>query len=139
MFGRRSFYLCRKGGAAIEFAIVAPLFILTLLTLVAYAIYLNTAHAVQQIAADSARIAVAGLNEEERLHLARSYVSSAAISYPFIDAAMMDVDVGDDPEPGQFTVRLSYDAAGLPIWNLFTFTMPETRIERYATIRIGGI
>jgi Flp pilus assembly protein TadG len=55
------FLRCRKGGAAIEFAIVAPLFILTLLTLVAYAIYLNTAHAVQQIAADSARIAVAAM------------------------------------------------------------------------------
>jgi len=130
---------CRRGGAAIEFAIVAPLFILTLLTLTAYGIYLSTAHAVQQIAADSARIAVAGLSENERRALARDYIGSAALDYPFIDAAKLEVAVGDDAEPGQFTVRLAYDATGLPIWNLFTFTMPDTRIERYSTIRIGGL
>ena len=130
---------CHRGGAAIEFAIVAPLFILTLLTLAAYGIYLSTAHAVQQIAADSARIAVAGLSENERRALARDYIGSAALDYPFIDAAKLEVAVGDDAEPGQFTVRLAYDSAGLPIWNLFTFTMPDTRIERYSTIRIGGL
>ena len=130
---------CHRGGAAIEFAIVAPLFILTLLTLAAYGIYLSTAHAVQQIAADSARIAVAGLSENERRALARDYIGSAALDYPFIDAAKLEVAVGDDAEPGQFTVRLAYDATGLPIWNLFTFTMPDTRIERYSTIRIGGL
>ena len=130
---------CRRGGAAIEFAIVAPLFILTLLTLTAYGIYLSTAHAVQQIAADSARIAVAGLSENERRALASDYIGSAALDYPFIDAAKLEVAVGDDAEPGQFTVRLAYDATGLPIWNLFTFTMPDTRIERYSTIRIGGL
>ncbi|WP_410722722.1 TadE/TadG family type IV pilus assembly protein, partial [Burkholderia sp. SIMBA_052] len=36
-----------KGAAAIEFAIIAPLFLLVMLTLIAYAIYLTAAHSVQ--------------------------------------------------------------------------------------------
>lgn len=130
---------CRRGASAIEFAIVAPVFILVLITLIAFAIYLATAHAVQQIAADSARIAVAGLSEVERTELARTYIRSASLDYPFIDPDELDVTVRDAAEPGQFTVHLTYDAGDLPIWNLFTYALPDRQIERFSTIRIGGL
>ncbi|CCM67627.1 putative membrane protein [Sinorhizobium meliloti Rm41] len=41
----------RKGAAAIEFAIIAPLFFMCVLTLIAYGIYLSAAHSIQQVAA----------------------------------------------------------------------------------------
>lgn len=129
----------RNGASAIEFAIVAPLFILILMTLTAFGIYLSTAHSVQQIAADSARVAVAGLDAAERAALARGHIERATLDYPFIDPSLLVVEVSDDRQPGQFTVRLAYDARGLPIWNLFTFPLPSTEIERFSTIRIGGV
>ena len=45
------------GTSAIEFALLAPLFILFLLGMVAYGIYFGASHSVQQIAADAARTA----------------------------------------------------------------------------------
>lgn len=129
---------CRRGAAAVEFAIVAPIFILTLMTLIAFALYLSAAHAVQQIAADAARAAVAGLTETERSELASRYIDLAASDYPLIDGQSLTVHVGDGDVPGQFTVSLAYDANGLPLWNLFTYALPGRTIERYATIRIGG-
>ncbi len=139
MLDQYRFCQCRRGTSAIEFAIVAPLFILILLTLCAFGIYLGTAHAVQQIAADTARVAVAGLSAEERIALAEAHITETVFDYPFIEPDGLVVEVGDDPAPGQFTVRLAYDASDLPIWNLMTFAMPSQEIERFATIRIGGL
>lgn len=137
--GRRPFLRAREGASAVEFAIVAPLFLLTLLTLVAYGIYLGTAHSVQQIAADAARVAVAGLDESERTALAGRYIASATQGHAFIDPARLTVTLRDGTEPGQFTVGLSYDANELPIWRLYTFPLPAPAIERVSTIRIGGL
>ena len=87
--------------------------------MVAYGIYFGAAHSVQQIAADAARTAIAGLSETERRSLATDYVKNNAGSYAFIDARKMSIVVGDSSADGsQFVVTLSYDARDLPIWNL---------------------
>ncbi|MCP8893613.1 pilus assembly protein [Shinella daejeonensis] len=130
----------RSGTSALEFAIVAPLFFLALFTLIAYGVYLSVTHSVQQIAADAARTAVAGLDAGERVQLVNRYLDASGFDYSFIDRRKMQVTVAEDPNnPDQFTVRIAYDSGDLPIWNLFTFALPQERIERYATIRIGGI
>ncbi|HLP70700.1 MAG TPA: TadE/TadG family type IV pilus assembly protein, partial [Rhizobium sp.] len=93
------------GASAIEFAIVAPIFIMIVLTMIGYGIYLSAAHAVQQLTSDSARSAVAGLTATERSQLARDYISAEAGRYSFIDTTAMAVKVDDDPDnPSQFTV-----------------------------------
>lgn len=130
----------RDGTAAIEFAIIAPLFLLCVLTLIAYGIYLSAAHSIQQIAADAARTAVAGLSEPERQRLATDYIRRTMLDQPFINPSRMVVTVKDDENnANQFIVRINYDAGNLPIFNLFTFAMPGTVIERFSTIRKGGI
>lgn len=130
----------RNGAAAIEFAVIAPLFFMCVLTLIAYGIYLSAAHSIQQIAADAARTAIAGLSEEERERLATDYIRRTTMSQTFIQSARMSVSVRDDANnANQFTVTVTYDASDLPIWNLFTFALPGEQIERYATIRVGGI
>ncbi|WP_173513195.1 TadE/TadG family type IV pilus assembly protein [Sinorhizobium psoraleae] len=130
----------REGAAAIEFAVIAPLFFMCVLTLIAYGIYLSAAHSIQQIAADAARTAIAGLSEEEREQLAIDYIRTTTMNQTFIKSSQMNVTVRDDQNnANQFTVTIKYDASDLPIWSLFTFALPGEQIERYATIRVGGI
>ncbi|QCI98152.1 TadE/TadG family type IV pilus assembly protein [Agrobacterium larrymoorei] len=130
----------RSGSSAVEFAIVAPVFILVLLTMIAYGIYLMAAYAVQQVAADAARTAIAGLNTTERETLAKDYVNKSALDYVFLDKRRVNVSVGTDPtNNNQFTVTVEYDATDLPIWSLYTYALPEKTIRRFSTIRIGGV
>lgn len=128
------------GAAAVEFALLAPLFVMLLMSFIAAGIYLSTAYSIQQIAADAARTAVAGMSAQERSQLATGFVDSTALRYPFITKRHLVISAADDPgDPNQFTVSLSYDASELPIWNLYSFALPDSHIQRHATIRIGGL
>lgn len=130
----------RAGSSAVEFAIIAPIFLLVLLTMIAYGIYLMTAYSVQQVAADAARTAIAGLNNNEREALAKDFVSRSALSYAFMDKRYFNVTVGGDlSNSNQFTVTVEYDATELPIWSLYSYALPEKTIKRFSTIRIGGV
>lgn len=130
----------RFGTSALEFAIIAPLFFLVLFTLIAYGVYLSVTHAVQQVAADAARTAVAGLNQTERITLVNRYLDASHFDYAFLNRTKMQVVVTDDPaNPEQFTVTITYDSGDLPIWNLFTFALPSQKIQRYSTVRVGGM
>jgi Flp pilus assembly protein TadG len=130
-----------SGTSAIEFAIVAPIFILLVYGMIAYGIYFGALHSVQQMAADAARTAIGGLNESERKTLAQRYIDLNADGYVLIDKTKLTVDVKDNVNDSeQFVVSLSYDARQLPIWNLLPMLpMPEQTIKRSSTIRVGGI
>ena len=131
----------RAATSAVEFALVAPLFILMMLGMLGYGIYFGAAHSIQQLTADAARTAIAGLDEDERRSLAQAFIERNADGYPFIDPGKLTVDVHDSAADGsQFVVGVSYDARDLPIWNLFSgLAMPRTTITRASTIRIGGL
>lgn len=131
----------RRGTSAVEFAILAPLFILLMLGMVGYGIYFGATHSIQQLAADAARTAIAGIDQTERRSLAEHFIALNAGGYAFIDPAKLTVDVHDSASDGsQFVVGISYDARELPVWNLFTgLALPTTTIARSSTIRIGGL
>ncbi|WP_406873842.1 TadE/TadG family type IV pilus assembly protein [Aminobacter sp. P9b] len=131
----------QSGTSAIEFAIVAPVFILLVFGMIAYGIYFGALHSVQQMAADAARTAIAGLDENERKTLAQRYIDLNADGYVFIDRKKLVVEVKDsDKDSEQFVVSLRYDAGHLPIWNLLPMLpLPEKTISRSSTIRVGGI
>jgi Flp pilus assembly protein TadG len=109
--------------------------------MVAYGIYFGAANSIQQIAADAARTAIAGLNQTERQTLVASFVTNNAGGYPFVDASKLTYQAKDSTADGnQFVVSIQYDAHNLPIWNLFPgLAMPGTTISRQSTIRVGGI
>ncbi len=135
-----SFIRRTDGAAALEFAIIAPVFFMSVFSMIAYGIYLGAAHSVQQLSADAARAAVAGLSLTERQYLARNYIQQSTLRHPFINPQKLSVLTTDDPaNPGQFTVTLSYNAEDLPIWSLYAFTMPDKEIKGFSTIRLGGI
>lgn len=130
----------RSGASAVEFALVSPLLIMVLLTFLAFGIYLTAANSIQQIAADAARTAVAGLDAKERSTLANNFIRKSSLNYFMIDKTKLTVNVQDDAgNPDQFTVSIEYDARNLPIWSLYTFVLPDTQIRRFSTIRIGGL
>lgn len=131
---------CEKGTAALEFAIISPIFLLVIMTLIAYGIYLSAAHSVQQITADAARTAIAGVTETEREQLVANYITQSTINDAFLDRSKFTITVQADPtNSNQFTVSVAYDATNLPIWNLYSYALPGKTITRYATIRMGGI
>lgn len=137
----KDFGSCRRATSAVEFALLAPLFIFLLLGMVAYGIYFGASHSLQQISADAARTAVAGLDATERQTLVSQFIAANAAGYPFIDALKLTVAADDSTaDANQFVVSVTYDARDLPIWNLFrTLPLPDTTISRRSTIRIGGL
>jgi Flp pilus assembly protein TadG len=127
-----------SGASAVEFAIIAPVFILMLVGVLAYGIYFGAANSVQQIAADAARTSVAGLNATERDTLVTAFIESNAGAYVFIDPADVDFAIGDDEDdPSQYRVTVTYDASSLPIWAL-PVPLPGKTISFTSTIRLGG-
>ena len=129
------------GSAAVEFALLAPLYIFLLMGMAAYGIYFGASHSVQQLAADAARASVAGVSQSEREALAGGFVDRNAAGYPFIDPERLAVRVSESAtDSNQFDVVVSFDASRLPIWGLFErLPMPDQTIKRRSTIRIGGI
>jgi Flp pilus assembly protein TadG len=137
----QTFYRDKQAAAAVEFAIVGPLFIFLLLAMIAYAIYFGAVHSVQQIAADAARASIAGLSESERKSLAQGFIDVNASHYVLLNPELLTVNVADSTADGtQFIVSVQYDARQLPIWNLYLpLPLPDFTISRNSTIRVGGI
>jgi Flp pilus assembly protein TadG len=137
----RQFAASRAGTSAVEFALLSPLYFMLMFGMAAYGIYFGASHSVQQLAADAARVAIAGLSAEERRALAADFVARNGSTYAFVDAGKLAIELGDSSaDPTQFVIGISYDARGLPIWNLFDgLPMPDMTIARRSTIRIGGI
>lgn len=131
----------RDGTAAIEFALVLPIFLVLLLGILAYGIYFAAAHTTAQLAADAARASVAGLTDAERASIARANVTSNLANYTMLlDPNKVTVEAAAMPSDAtEFRVAIRYDASNLPIWS-FTpfFPMPSSTITQSAVIKRGG-
>lgn len=138
---RLSHFKDNSGGAAVEFAILAPVYLMMLCGMLAYGLYFGAAHSLQQLAADAARISIAGLDSAERDTLVGSYLDRHAGDYMLLDRQYLTYAIGDDPgDPTQYRVALRYDAVELPIWNLYPpLPMPSRYMVYGATIRQGGL
>ena len=138
---RNSFFVAdRRGASAVEFAIVMPVYLMMLLGIFAYGSYLALVHGIQQITAEAARASVAGLNDSERLSLARDTIRTSIGSYPFIQSDELTLaSAATDAATGVFSVTVSYDASGMFIFNLPNLIpMPSPIIVRTASIQRGG-
>lgn len=142
MTWRAKWRFCDNSGTAvIEFAILTPVFLLMLTGMLAYGIYFGAMHALQQLAADAARVAISGLSESERNRLVETYLARHAGEYILIDSTRLSHSIGDHPtDPDQYRVTLVYDASDLPIWNLYPpLPLPSKTISLAASIRRGGL
>lgn len=130
-----------SAAAAIEFAIIAPVFVMLMFGMVAYAIFFGAAHSVQELASDAARVAVAGVNDTERKTLVGNFITNNGGGYVFIDPISLTYTVGMAPsDPNQLAVSVTYDSKKLPIWNLLpAYLLPDPVITRRVSIRMGGV
>lgn len=130
----------QRGASAIEFAIVAPVFLLFVIGVVFYGTYFAVAHNVQQLTAEAARATVAGINSAERQALASQTVSSSIASYAFLRADKLSVSVSAvAPENNLHKVTAVYDATHLGLWSLQGIVpLPSSTVKREAVIRRGG-
>lgn len=136
----RTFCASKSGNSVIEFALVSPLLFMLIAGILAYGLYLGTAHSVEQLAADSARASVAGLTNSERVQIAVRQVAEHGREYPLLDPRRIEVLAAPTPgDPDQFLVKVSYDAKALPIWMFdHLVPLPDKTIIRTASIKRGG-
>lgn len=131
-----------SGAAAVEFALITPVFLFMLLGMLGFGIYLSATHSVRQLTADAARASIPGLSESERQLLAVSFIESQSERYAFIDADRLSIEVRDNEElPDRFDIEVIYDASDLPIWGLGGGApiLPSQTIVSRMTIQNGGV
>lgn len=128
------------GASAIEFAIIAPLFITMIVGILGYGSYFGAVHSVQQLSASAARASIGGLTSSERKSLALKYVAGASSNYPLLKASKIVTDAGvsgDDPDA--FKVTISYDGRSLPIFVFASLIpVPQKTIRSVSVIKRGG-
>ena len=131
---------CRKATAAVEFAIVFPIFIMMLFGIISFGAYITVVHGVQQLAAEATRAAVAGLDDGERVTLATRSIATNVGAYPLIAADRLTVARAvTDAATRNFSVTLRYDASDMFIFALPSFVpAPPTTVVRSASIQRGG-
>jgi Flp pilus assembly protein TadG len=128
-----------KGVAAVEFALVAPVFIVMLLGILYYGIYFGAVSSVQELTADAARASVAGINQAERQEIVASYVKDSSADYLLLRNSSIEVEAAAFPgDPTRYTVTLSTDTSSLPLQSVNLFPLPAKTIKRTAVVRIGG-
>lgn len=138
---RRAAFLAHQDGAsAIEFAIVAPAFLLLLLAIMAFGTLFGTYNGLQQLVAEATRAAVAGLDSGEREQIARGYIARNAAIYPFIDVTKLSVTTGESgPGNGTFQVSVRYDMSDSFVFKIGEMLpLPSPIIVRTAAIQRGG-
>ncbi|WP_425410843.1 TadE/TadG family type IV pilus assembly protein [Hyphococcus sp.] len=129
-----------SGSAAVEFAIIAPVFLLMALGMLGFGIYLGALHSVRQLTSDIARASISGVSEEERRMIATNFVANNIDNYAFVNAENLTVALSDNKEAAnQSLVEVTYDASDLPVWGLAGFVpMPGKTIVVAAAITNGG-
>lgn len=134
------FIVCRKAAAAVEFALVIPIFLMMLFGIVSFGAYLTVVHGVQQLAAEATRAAVAGLSDDERVALAQNNIAGNVGSYPLISSGRLSLtSAATDPTSNNFSVTLRYDASNMFVFNLPSFVpAPSPVVVRSASIQRGG-
>jgi len=136
----RRFLAAERAASAVEFALVLPVLAGFLFGIIVFGGYFAVIHSVQQIAAEAARAAIAGLSNAERAALATSNMTANAPAYPLLAPARLRlVSAATDASGNTFTVTVSYDASDMFIFSLPAIVpMPSALIVRSAAIQRGG-
>lgn len=126
-----------SGASALEFALVAPMLLLLLLGMLAWGGYYWMSHCVQQLANDSARAAVGGLDVAERTRLAQASLDRQITAYGLMSPDLARLTVRETG--AEMTVSVAYDASDTPFFALKGLVpMPSATISRQAATALGG-
>jgi Flp pilus assembly protein TadG len=129
--------LCnRRGTAALEFAIVGPLFLILILNVVIYALYFVAQIAIVAAASEGARASIPGISAAERTTLATSTATSVLQGYaPLVIPSRAIVMARAVPaNAGLFQVTVAYT---VPFSSVLV-PLPSTIPSFTATVSTGG-
>jgi Flp pilus assembly protein TadG len=136
MFHRRLFKN-DSGAAAVELALVFPLLITILFGIISYGGYFWTAHELQQLANDSARAAMAGLDADERQALASGAFQEEIADYANLQPGSARLSLVE--QGATLDLTITYDASTSPFWAFRAWLpMPSSIVVRSAVVRQGG-
>lgn len=129
--GRRG----REGSAAIEFALIAPVFLLMICGMVVYGSWFSLAQSVQSLATEAARASIGGVNVAERESLATAYVnrhkSSAGLGGAHVVGQIQVTDA-------ETRVVVRFDTTNHPVRAMSQLIpSPPAIIERTAVVISG--
>lgn len=112
-----------QGTAILEFALIAPAFLLIVIGMIAFGIYFAGLIAITNAAAEGARASVAGLSTGERQSLASTAASAAVASYaPFLKLSFATIATGQDSsDANRFRVSVAYDFSQFGLTGLVSF------------------
>lgn len=126
-----------SGAVAVEFAILGPVFLVMFLGIMVWGQYFWIAHAVQQLANDAARAALAGLDGAERESLARNTLATEVGDYATLKATAATMVV--DNQSDRMVVSIRYDTSDEGFRALTGLVpAPPPIMMRQATVRLGG-
>jgi len=134
----KRFRLHDAANAAVEFAIIGPVLVMLMLGMFTYGGYFLTAHTVQQIANDAARAAIAGLDDDERMELARQATQAGLSNQQYMRGTIARLELSRSEST--LALSLTYDASEDLYWSFESLLpVPAPEISRTATIRLGGL
>ncbi|WP_395677142.1 TadE family protein [Inquilinus sp.] len=129
------------GLAAVEFALIAPLFLAILFGIFVYGLSFGAWLAVRHAAAEGARAAVAGLNEAERKTLGEAAVDAIFTGFdPVFKPSLMQREAKVMPGNNHlFEVTVTYDLSsyGLSVFSKL-LPVPATQISATSIVPNGG-
>lgn len=131
---------CEKGMAALEFAVLAPVLLMLVFSVIVYSIYFTALYGVRQASSEGARAALAGLSSTERVSLAEARAEEVAESFRAIVGGTSPFVVSTAEEGADvFTVTVSYDMSGSPIMTYAGFLpLPSSTVEATSRVTNGS-
>jgi Flp pilus assembly protein TadG len=137
--GLARFFRNQDAASAVEFSLVGLPLVLFLCGIVCFGILYGTYNGVEQLAAESARAAVAGQSASERDQLARNFVTANIGSYGFLNPANLTITTSSQQPTETFQVTVRYDMSASPIFQLAgVLAAASPIITRSAAVQFGG-
>lgn len=112
----KAFIHDRRGASAVEFALIAPFLLLLVAAILAYGSVFATSLSLQQIAAETARATIGGLNDTERQSLATAKLASIADKYPMLDSKKVKFAFDQGAGSNISRLTLTYDMSNHPAY-----------------------
>ena len=129
------------GGAAVEFALIAPVLLLLFAGIGLFGICLGAAHNLRLVAAEAARASIGGVTDAERASLAQTTVSRSLSNGALFKPGSVTVQVGADPSDAAVTIiTVKLDATTLGLGG-FARLVPQipALLTSSVSVRRGGL
>jgi len=127
-----------RGVAAIEFALIAPVFFMITLGIIVYGVYFTTWIAVTQIASESARAALGGLTTAEQTSLATTrYTTMIGYYAPLLTSSSASISF-PTASSGSVAVQVTYDFTSFGFSAFTLLPVPTTKPSVTVTVSSGS-